>query len=213
MSIWQEQSQSRMICHSKILPQHTLACVAMATVILGEPLQREFSYSANHSLEFQFSRQMSFILNTQAKAHKDEYENEGQVRLQLSSNYEAIKWSNFASLYSYVCYYTLNKSAFFLTSVWAWHWWPEISTIKGFSKHYFKHGGKHFLPFYQKTWWMLGKSRRSFREGKFLKRNANKTGSTVQTLPRAFLSSTARLVDKSLLLNMSKQPEKKTRKL
>lgn len=65
----------------------------MATVILGEPLKREFFYSANRSLEFRFSRQMSFILNTPAKAHmyKDEYGNKGQVRLQLSSNYEAIK--------------------------------------------------------------------------------------------------------------------------
>ena len=37
-----------------------------------------------------FSMQMSFSLSTSETAHKDEYGNEGQVRLQLSTNYDEV---------------------------------------------------------------------------------------------------------------------------
>ena len=37
MSIRQQQSQSTMIPHSKIPPEHSRAFVAVATVIFGEP--------------------------------------------------------------------------------------------------------------------------------------------------------------------------------
>ena len=61
MSIWQEESQSRMIYHGKILPKHTLACVAMATVILGEALKREFALLRTAVLNFSFQgKRVSF---------------------------------------------------------------------------------------------------------------------------------------------------------
>ena len=63
MSIWQEESQSRMIYHGKILPKHTLACVAMATVILGEALKREFALLRTAVLNFSFQgKRVSFYI-------------------------------------------------------------------------------------------------------------------------------------------------------